>query len=62
MRAADTVLDQSPCDQLSHEIRNFHPNINEAQLKITGKLLDMSFILPSLHKAKDKGTKLTKRK
>lgn len=43
------MLDQPLCNQLSHEIRNFPTNINEAQLKITGKLLDMSlFLYPPL--------------
>lgn len=45
MKAAETILYQSLCNQLSHEIRNFHINVNEAQLKITGKLLDTSLLL-----------------
>ena len=39
------ILNQSLCNQLSHEIRNFHINFNEVQLKITGKLLDTSLLL-----------------
>lgn len=55
MKAAETILNQPLCNQLSREIRNFHTNFNEVQL-IISTLLDMSccFILPFLHKAMDK--------
>lgn len=55
MKAAETVLNQSLCNQLSHEIRNFHINFNEAQLKVTGKLLDTSLLLYSLLSPQSQG-------